>query len=123
MKNLEDLIKGFEISDVRIAFYYLSRYLKQADYFEEYQKDFFEDYYLSVPSDTAKNLTFSFINFIEEKSAKKASKFNDKEYIQWMDEINSIESQLDPEPSTDVKNSADKVIDELFFSEIGKNNK
>lgn len=123
MKNLEDLIKGFEISDVRAAFYYLSRYLKQADYFEEYQKDFFDDDYHSVPSDIAKNLTFSLINFIEEKSGKNAAEFNDKEYIQWMDEINSIESKLDPEPSIDVKNSADKVIAELFFPEIGKNNK
>ncbi|MDI4638905.1 MULTISPECIES: hypothetical protein [Halomonadaceae] len=123
MRNLKDLIKGFEISDVRAAFYYLSRYLKQADYFEEYEKDFFEDDYHSVPSEIAKNLTFSLISFIEEKSEKKALEFNDEEYIQWMDEIDSIESKLDPEPSMDVKNSADQVIDELFFPEIGKSNK
>ena len=59
MTKLEDVIQNYEISDVRAAFYYLSRYLKQADYFEEYEKDFFEDDYRSAPTEIAKNLTYS----------------------------------------------------------------
>lgn len=123
MKNIEDLVKGHEITDIRAAFYYLSRYLKQADYFTEYQKDFFEDDYQSAPSDVAKELTFSLINFIEDRAGKKASEFDDEEYIKWMDEIDAVESNLDPEPSNMVKEAADQMIDELFLPELGKNSK
>jgi len=56
MKNIEDIVQGHDITDVRAAFYYLSRYLKQADYFDEYKKDFFEDDYQSAPSEVAKEL-------------------------------------------------------------------
>lgn len=123
MKKLEDLVHGHEVIDIRSAFYYLSRYLKQADYFTEYEKDFFEDDYQSAPSDVAKDLTFSLIELIEEIAGKKAPEFDDEEYIKWMDKINAIESNLDPEPSEMVKRSADQVIDELFFPELGKNSK
>ena len=123
MKNIEDLVKGYEITDIRAAFYYLSRYLKQADYFTEYQKDFFEDDYQSAPSDVAKKLTFSLIKFIEDRAGKKVSEFDDEEYIKWMDEIDAVESNLDPEPSNMVKQAADKMIDELFLPELGKNSK
>ncbi|MFP1683809.1 hypothetical protein ACLD0W_14955 [Alloalcanivorax sp. C16-1] len=121
MNNLEEIIKGFEIPDVRAAFYYLSRYLKQADYFEKYEKDFFEDDFQSAPSDIAKRLTLSLIEFIEKSTEKHASNFNDEEYIHWMDEINELESQLDPEPSQNVKNSAEQVMNELFVPKVGKN--
>lgn len=123
MNNLENTVKDFEIIDVRAAFYYLSRYLKQADYFEGYGKDFFEDDFQSAPSETAKNLTLLLIKFIEEKTGKKASEFSNEEYINWMNEIDKIESKLDPEPSIDVRRSAEQVINELFFPEIGKNGK
>lgn len=121
MKKLEDLVQGHEVIDIRSAFYYLSRYLKQADYFSKYEKDFFEDDYQSAPSDIAKALTFSLIKFIEESAGKKAAEFDVEEYIIWMDIIDAIESNLDPEPSDVVKRSADQVIDELFFPELGKN--
>lgn len=123
MKSIQNLVAGHEITDIRAAFYYLSRYLKQADYFTEYQKDFFEDDYQSAPSDVAKKLTFSLIKFIEEQAGKKASEFDDEEYIKWMDEINAVESNLDPEPSNMVKQAADQMIDELFLPGIGKNSK
>ncbi|KGT88610.1 hypothetical protein [Enterobacter cancerogenus] len=120
MKNLENMIEGFEISDVRAAFYYLSRYLKQADYIHEYQKDFFEDDFQSAPSETAKKLTFSLIEFIETSAGKKASDFSDQEYFLWMDAINKIESELDPEPSYKTRKSAENIIEELFVPEIRK---
>lgn len=123
MRSIENLVAGHEITDIRAAFYYLSRYLKQADYFTEYQKDFFEDDYQSAPSDVAKKLTFSLIKFIEEHAGKKASEFDDEEYIKWMDEIDAVESNLDPEPSNMVKQAADQMIDELFLPEIGKSSK
>jgi len=120
MEKLENLIEGFEIADIRAAFYYLSRYLKQADYIHEYEKDFFEDDFQSAPSETAKKLTFSLIEFIEKSAGKKASEFSDEEYFQWMDAINKIESELDPEPSSKTRKSAENIIEELYIPEIGK---
>lgn len=43
MKELIALIDGIDVGDARAAFYYLSRYLKQAEYYDRYEKDFFED--------------------------------------------------------------------------------
>src|SRR5688572_19138058 len=79
MNKLENVIFGFDIPDIRAAFYYLSRYLKQADSIDEYEKDFFEDDFRSAPSEIAKKLTFSLIEFIEMQAGKKASEFNDQE--------------------------------------------
>jgi hypothetical protein len=121
MKKLEDVISGYEISDARAAFYYLSRYLKQADYFEEYEKDFFEDDFQSYPSVEAKTLTFSLIAFIEGKAGKKATEFSDEEYMSWMNAISFVENKLDPEPSKEVRESAESAIEALFLPKIGKN--
>ena len=121
MNRIEDVISGYELSDARAAFYYLSRYLKQADYFEEYKKDFFEDGLQSAPSNKAKELTFALISFIENKAEKKASKFSDEEYMEWMKMINNVESKLDPEPSRKVVESAESVIKEMFLPKLGKN--
>lgn len=121
MKNIEEVISGYEIPEARAAFYYLSRYLKQADYFEEYKKDFFEDDYQSYPSTEAKTLTFSLISFIEEKAGRRATEFSAEEYMEWMDIIDLVESQLDPEPSKEVRESAELVIDELTPPKIIKN--
>lgn len=121
MKKIEDIIFGFDIFDVRAAFYYLGRYLKQADYFAQYEKDFFEDNFQSVPSDTAKNLTFALIEFIEQVAGKKASEFTDEEYIVWLDVIDEVESKLDPEPSKDIIEAADSTIEGLSQPKLGKN--
>jgi len=121
MKKLEDVISGYEVSDARAAFYYLSRYLKQADYFEEYEKDFFEDDSQSYPSVVAKTLTFSLIDFIEGDAGKKATEFSDEEYMHWMNAISLVENGLDPEPSREVRESAESAIEELFLPGIGKN--
>jgi len=60
---------------------------------------------------------------VEECSEKKASEFDGEEYIGWMDKIDSIESNLDPEPSNMVKQAADQTMEELFPPELGKNSK
>jgi len=121
MIELESIVSGHNISDARAAFYYLSRYLKQADYFEEYEKDFFDDDFQSAPSEEAKKLTFLLIDLVEKISGKKAAEFSDDEYMEWMDAINMVESKLDPEPSREVKESAESTIEELFLPQIGKN--
>ncbi|MFW2577994.1 hypothetical protein ACOL3B_03580 [Aliarcobacter butzleri] len=117
MNKLSDIIKGYNIVDVREAFYYLSRYLKMADYEDSYEKDFFEDDFRSIPSIEAQELTINLIKFIEKSTEKKAAEFTDTEYIQWMDEINEIESNLDPDVSIETIKFAELVIKNLDIPE------
>ncbi|ENG4183774.1 hypothetical protein [Providencia huaxiensis] len=116
MKNLESIIQGYDIPEIRSAFYYLSRYLKQANFFSDYQKDFFEDTSQSSPSIKIKQLTTLLIEFIERESGKKPSDFSDDEFFYWMNEINKIEANLDPEPSKEIKKAAEIIINSLYIS-------
>ena len=43
MKDIRAIIATASISDARDALYYVSRYLKQAPSFSEYEKDIYED--------------------------------------------------------------------------------
>lgn len=114
MKNFNKLIEGFVTADARSAFYYLGRYLKQAEHYDKYEKDFFEDDYQSKPSEIAKELTFKLIDYIEESQNKKASQFTDEEYFNWLDRIVEIESKLDPEPTAEQVESAKAVLDSII---------
>ncbi|NQY20011.1 MAG: hypothetical protein HRT40_01685 [Campylobacteraceae bacterium] len=114
MNKLIILIKKYSVADARSAFYYLSRYLKQASTYDEYQKDIFIDDIESAPNELVKNLTLKLINYIEKSQGKKSANFTDDEYIQWMDKINIVESELDPLPSKSQINIVEKIIDDLI---------
>lgn len=120
MKRIMETIANHEIADTRAAFYYLSRYLKQADHFEKYKKDFFEDDYQSAPSENTKSLTIRLIEIIESETGKSASEFSDADYIYWMETIDFIETNLDPEPSEHVKKSAKSAIEGFSSPKVGK---
>lgn len=110
MKAIIEIIEKHELSEARSAFYYLSRYLKQAEHYDEYEKDLFVDDYYGAPSEIEKKLTLGLINLIEDISGKRASNFTGKEYGEWMDVINEIESSLDPAPSNSVIESAEATL-------------
>ncbi|MBP1130866.1 hypothetical protein JOE25_002440 [Serratia sp. PL17] len=114
MKNFNDIIKGVNTSDARSALYYLGRYLKQAEYYIQYGKDFFEDDYQSKPTEEAKGLTLKLIDFIESYQEKKASDFTDEEYMFWVEKLNEVESKLDPEPTEEQRKLAESIINEIF---------
>ena len=120
MKELIALVDGVDVGDARAAFYYLSRYLKQAEYYDRYEKDFFEDDFQSEPSEFGKELTFKLISFIEGAQKKKASEFTDDEYIFWADKINEIESNLDPELTSEQVESARVIIEEIYPPILGR---
>lgn len=113
MNGIKQIIKKFEIADSRAAFYYLSRYLKQAEYYEKYQKDIFEDDFQSTPSQLVKDITLCLIEFIEKQQNKKAKDFSNGEYIFWMEQIDEIESTLDPNPSSEQIRSAERIIESI----------
>lgn len=114
MKKFIKIINGVETSDARSAFYYLGRYLKQAEHYSRYEKDFFEDDYQSRPSKAAKKLTFELIDFIENYQNKKVSEFTDEEYLFWLYQLNEAESKLEPEPTKAQVESATFIIEDLF---------
>lgn len=122
MKDIRGLVKEHPISDVRDALYYLSRYLKQASFYDEYGKDIFEDDMSSLPSSSVKSLTLSLIKYIEETEGKSVSGFSDGEYIAWMDHISDVEKKLDPNPSQSQIELAEKLISELVLP-TNQNNK
>lgn len=113
MNNLQSIVSNVAVLDARSAFYYLGRYLKQAEFSDEYQKDIFDDGLESSPSEAVKKLTFKLIEFIETSQNKKCFKFSDEEFLHWMDLIDHVESQLDPIPSEELVKLADKSIEEL----------
>ncbi|WP_339880641.1 hypothetical protein [uncultured Algoriphagus sp.] len=120
MKDLKNITEGFPIADIRSSLYYLGRYIKQAETFENYEKDIFEDGINSEPSIEVKELTKSMIEFVEKKADKKASKFNDDEFHFWMSSIAEFEENIDPEISQSKIEDAMRQI-ELF--ELPKKNK
>lgn len=115
MKIIYDAIKGYEMLEARSAFYYLGRYLKQADHYDEYEKDLFVDDFYSAPSEREKGLTLKLIKVIEKEVGKKASDFTGDEYIYWMDIIDDIESNLDPAPSQSVLESAEDALSKITY--------
>jgi hypothetical protein len=110
MKELEQLLEGYNAAEKRSSLYYLSRYIKQAEAFENYQKDIFEDDIHSAPNETIRSLTINMINLIEKTALKKASEFNKEEFYYWMDQIAEIENNIDPKPNDEqVKNALDQL--------------
>lgn len=99
MQNLEEFLLGFETSIKRSALYYLTRYIKQAAIFHEYQKDFFVDAHGSEPSDEIKALTINLIEVVEKNAEKGANDFSEEEFGYWMDAISDIEDRIDKEPT------------------------
>jgi|GEM_PF-1177405 hypothetical protein len=113
MKHFEEIICKNSIADLRSAFYYLSRFLKQASISDEYNKDFFEDDSPFVPSERVKSLTADMITIIESFQGKKTSLFTDDEVLYWMDSINDAESNLDPVLTPDKKAKVEIIISDL----------
>lgn len=113
MNELQSIVSKVSVSDARSAFYYLGRYLKQASFSDEYQKDIFDDGLESSPSEMVKKLTIKLVEFIEANQKKKCFELSDEEYFYWMDLIDNVESQLDPIPSEELVEIADKSIEEL----------
>ena len=83
----------------RAALYYVSRYVKQASYFDEYGKDIFEDEARSAPSDETKDLARRMIVALEEREGISASEFTDQQVITILDEITALEDELGPAAS------------------------
>lgn len=122
MNELKSLVLNIPLPEARSAFYYLSRYLKQAAH-DDYQKDIFDDYPQAELGEGAKTLTKQLIEFIEKRQGKLAKDFTDEEYSDWMDKIDAAESGLDPLPSTGQIVQAEKIIKELVIPTLGTSKK
>lgn len=110
MKTMEELLIGLVVSEKRSILYYTTRYIKQAETFEKYKKDLFEDGFESQPSEKIKSMTLEMIALIEKIADKKASDFSEQEFYYWMDQIAELEDSLDEEPNNE---TLQKALDEL----------
>lgn len=111
MEEIKKIIEGLSTLEIRSSFYYLGRYLKQADSFADYQKDIFVEDDRSAPSDLVKSITLELIEFIEMKADKNAADFTFEEYLAWIDIIDDIEINLDPLPDEDLVRKANSEIE------------
>ncbi|MGS0544018.1 hypothetical protein HXW87_07725 [Pseudomonas sp. Y5-11] len=118
MKDIRAIIATASISDARDALYYVSRYLKQAPSFSEYEKDIYEDGDNSQPSDEVRELTRALILFIESVAQKHAEDFDDETYMEWFDQIATIEKELEPEPSEEEIIRATDFIEKMLIPTI-----
>ncbi len=111
MEIIENLLKDYILSEKRSALYYLTRYIKQAKVFKNYEKDIFVDDKNSSPTEKVKALTLNLIDIIEKVADKKAVEFDEKEFFFWMDTIADIEDNLDNEPNETQVQKALKALD------------
>jgi hypothetical protein len=118
MEEIFNLLENLTIAEKRSCLYYLGRYIKQADSFENYQKDIFEDDIESEPSEEVKNITLNLILVIENIAGKKASDFSEDEFIFWMNKIAEIEDNIDPQPSDEQIKNAIKNLDGFKIPKI-----
>jgi hypothetical protein len=115
MEILSKIISGVSISDARSVLYYLSRYLKQASHYDEYKKDIFEDDSRSYPSEQVRSLTWAAIAVIEEAEGCQIADFEDPTYIKWSEQVDSLESSLDPAPSLNEVAKASEFSESLIL--------
>lgn len=122
MHNLEDFLFGFEAFSKRSALYYLTRYIKQAAIFHEYQKDIFVEAHGSEPSEEVKALTINLIEAVEKNAKKSAKDFSEEELNYWMDTISDIEDRIDEEPTEQQISNALAELDRFSIPiDKGKN--
>ena len=94
MLDIRKLVEGIEVADVRAAVYYVSRYIKQADTFDEYSKDIFEDEERSTPNQPVRRLAVDIIKAIEAHERMKAAGINFERVVEILDELTAFERDL-----------------------------
>lgn len=99
MNTIAKLLSKKTVSEARSALYYLSRYLKQANHFEKYKKDIFEDAIRDYPDQETIDLTWAIVSAIETEQGISVTAFDDSIYKKWANEVARWENSLDPEPS------------------------
>ena len=93
------MLDGCSPEDARTCLYYAARYIKQAENFNNYEKDIFEDDGRNAPSVPVRTLTLRLIKAIETREGMPAERFDDQTVIRLLDEITSLEASLSPELS------------------------
>ena len=113
MEQITKFVETYAVEEARSAFYYLSRYLKQAEYYSTYEKDIFEDDDRSKPSAAAKELMQKILKYIEVTQGKNAAEFSTDEYLHWMQIIDDVETALEPELTEDELETTQEIIENM----------
>lgn len=92
-----EVLDRVSLEDARACLYYAGRYIKQADHFNKYKKDVFEEEGRSTVTDQVRDLTLRLVGEIEAREGRSADVFDDETVIRLLDEISSVEDGLVPE--------------------------
>lgn len=94
MLDINNLIQGFDVADARSAIYYASRYIKQAQRFNEYGKDIFEEEARSAPSEVVRRLSLDIVAAIEAHEGVKAADLGHERIFSLLNHLTSLERTL-----------------------------
>lgn len=113
MKNVKDLFTGFSEEDARSVIYFAMRYIKQAEHFDKYSKDIFDDAPFTDVSKFVKDKTQECIDQIEKEYGISASEFGDDIVVEILDFMTGLESSLSSDLSQEEIDSASKIAASL----------
>lgn len=113
MNYLRQIIAEYEPSKARAALYYVSRYVKQAEYFDKYKKDIFDDVEESAPTEETWKLSVRMIEAIEEEEDAKVADLPDQRASELLDGLIALEDELVPELSEIDAGNADNFIERM----------
>lgn len=113
MLDLKILAAGNSDADVVDAFYYVTRYLKQAEHILKEYKDIFEDEERSSPIEAVRSLANRIIEAIETYEGKSILQLEDKKCMDWIFRITEMEQDIEPTFTSEEMNAGLDVLNNL----------
>lgn len=92
--TISQILESLSSEDARSSLYYTARYIKQAESFDRYEKDIFEDEQHNAPSELVRESTLRLIEAIETSEGVHAEQFDDEAVVRLLDVITSLEASL-----------------------------
>ncbi len=113
MFDLKKFVENQTDSDVINAFYYVARYLKQAEHILKEYKDIFEDEDRSSPSIEVRKLANLIISKIENDEGMSVLHLEDTKCMAWISLITEVEQSIGPEFTPEEIEVGSKVLRNL----------
>lgn len=118
MSEISSNLSGVADTDARSALYYLGRYVKQAEYFQAYGKDIFDEEERSAPTEQVKQITLRLIMIIEKRENVSMAHLGTEAVTRILTEITTIEESLGFEASPDDLERAEKFFSSMKIPQL-----
>ena len=99
--DIQQILQVDSPEDIRSCLYYAARYFKQAESFENYKKDIFQDEGQNAPPIFIVEATLRLIEAVEGREGVTAEHFDDETFMRLMNEITSLEASLSTDLTED----------------------